>query len=766
MSDSPLPRRGVFLSYAREDADPARRIADALRGFGIEVWFDQSELRGGDAWDAKIKRQIRECALFVALVSAHSQARGEGYFRREWKLAIERTHDMAAGIPFLLPVVIDGTPESQALVPEEFMRVQWTRLAGGTPTPQFVERINRLLDSPSAPAAESVGSRAAPAAAAGARRKPGIPSWAWGIAGGAVLAAAAVVILTRKAPPPPAPAAAPVAEAPAKLVDEKSIAVLPFANMSDDKENAFFTDGMQEDILTNLALVRELRVVSRTSVLQYRDTTKSIRQIASELGVAYILEGSVRRAGNKVRVTGQLIHAASDEHVWAKAYDRDLTDIFAIQSELSQAIAAELKAALSPEEKALLDRKPTENAEAYDLYLQARGLERVTEDKRKLSLLEKATTLDPGFAWAWGDLADSYAYNAFTFRENLEESRARAKAAIDRALSIAPEDPEVVESLGTYYYYGFRDYGRANEIYQKLLAQRPNDAGAYNSLGLIQRRQGHWAEALANFHRAAGLDVASPVYLGNLISGLAEARRYDELAAAWRKMAALRPTDLSYGFNAALQSFYATGSRGEAEAYLAHLTPEEAASPEGLSLRARWADDSGDLAELNRIHRLLPYNPQSALKPWEEDIIDARDFLQAGERAEALQRLGRSMEEIQTWLAREPRNPRVLFFRGVVEMIQGNPAAAKQDLVQSVALVPVSLDAVDGGVYAALAAFELDYLGEKEMALAEYRRLLPYPGAADILNVYSMKADPRSTLRGDPRYQALLEDPKNNAPRF
>jgi hypothetical protein len=153
-----------------------------------------------------------------------------------------------------------------------------------------------------------------------------------------------------------------------------------------------------------------------------------------------------------VRVTGQLIHAASDEHVWAKAYDRDLTDIFAIQSELSQAIAAELKAALSPEEKALLDRKPTENAEAYDLYLQARGLERVTEDKRKLSLLEKATTLDPGFAWAWGDLADSYAYNAFTFRENLEESRARAKAAIDRALSIAPEDPEVVESLGTYYY--------------------------------------------------------------------------------------------------------------------------------------------------------------------------------------------------------------------------------------------------------------------------------------------------------------------------
>jgi hypothetical protein len=140
------PTRGVFLSYAREDTEAARRIADALRGFGVEVWFDQSELRGGDAWDAKIKSQIRECALFVAIISGNTQARGEGYFRREWKLAIERTHDMAAGIPFLIPLAVDQTPESKALVPEEFMRVQWTRLAGGAPTAQFVERIKRLVE--------------------------------------------------------------------------------------------------------------------------------------------------------------------------------------------------------------------------------------------------------------------------------------------------------------------------------------------------------------------------------------------------------------------------------------------------------------------------------------------------------------------------------------------------------------------------------------------------------------------------------------------
>ncbi|MDB6127690.1 MAG: invasion protein regulator, partial [Verrucomicrobia bacterium] len=134
MPENPPSTTGVFLSYAREDSDAARRIADALRAFGIEVWFDQSELRGGDAWDAKIKRQIRECALFVPIVSAHTQARGEGYFRREWKLAVERTHDMAAGVPFLMPIVIDDTLESEALVPDEVMRVQWTRLPHGVPT--------------------------------------------------------------------------------------------------------------------------------------------------------------------------------------------------------------------------------------------------------------------------------------------------------------------------------------------------------------------------------------------------------------------------------------------------------------------------------------------------------------------------------------------------------------------------------------------------------------------------------------------------------
>jgi TolB-like protein len=770
MSDSPSTR-AVFLSYAREDSEAARRIAEALRGFGVDVWFDQSELRGGDAWDAKIKRQIRECALFIAVISANSQARGEGYFRREWKLAIERTHDMAAGIPFLIPVVIDQTLEAKALVPEEFMRVQWTRLVGGAPTPQFVERVTRLVQDP-APQVEATPGRMATRGGVptGSFRGPGIPGWLWGVIGGSAVAAAAFVALShRAAPPAPEPKAAAAAPAPSlapvqMVPSEKSIAVLPFANMSEEKDNEFFTDGIQEDILTNLALVHELRVVSRTSVLRYKDTSKSIGQIASELGVAYILEGSVRREGNKVRVTGQLIRAATDEHVWAKSYDRDLTDIFAIQSELSQAIAEELKAALSPEEKVMLDRKPTENSEAYDLYLKARSITDEFDDPERLKLFERAVALDPSFARAWGDLADGYAFSAFNFTEGMAESLAKAKVAIGHAVQLAPEDPDVIGSLGTYYYYGFRDYSRANEQYQRLAGQRPNDAGVFNSLGLIQRRQGKWAESLANLRRATELDVSNAVFLRNLIVSLYAGRRYDELREARRRMVSLKPDDLLEAFFLTRTSFHASGSTQEVEAFLAGLTPEQLNSPEGFEIRAVWADSLGDVRELIRIDKLHPHFKRSQLAPWEEDVLAAQNLYMTGDRTGALARLGRVPGDLAERLRREPANPRLYGFDAIVEMIQGHREAALRAVAHTVELTPASLDALTGPWYAGLSARALDYLGEKDRAIAEYARLLKTPGSE--LNVYDLKHDTRSTLRGDPRFEALLDDPANNAPLF
>ena len=376
-----MPSGAVFLSYASQDAEAARRIADALRAFGVEVWYDQSELRGGDAWDAKIRKQIKECALFLPVISTTTQARGEGYFRREWHLAMERMHDMAEGVPFLVPVVVDDIAEAVAVVPEAFRSVQWTRLPHGVPSPQFIEQVKRLLASPRKPAAtgtrgtEGGGQRTEDRGQPSTSRKT--RAWVWGTLAVMVIVGITVAFWVIRKSEPAAPPKGTVESKPlpaTPVVNNKSIAVLPFTNMSDEKDTGFFADGVHEDILTNLQNVRELRVLSRQSVVQYRGSTKTMRQIGQELGVAYLLEGSVRRAGNTVRVTSQLIDARTEAHLWAEKYDRELRDIFAIQSELAQAIAAELKAVLSPQEKSLLERRPTENLAAYDLYLKAREI--------------------------------------------------------------------------------------------------------------------------------------------------------------------------------------------------------------------------------------------------------------------------------------------------------------------------------------------------------------------------------------------------------
>jgi TolB-like protein len=319
---------------------------------------------------------------------------------------------------------------------------------------------------------------------------------------GAIVVALAAYVVLRPAAKDPTPAAKPVAAAPAvapvpaapvpaattlpSLATDKSIAVLPLTNLSPDKENEFFADGMHEDILTNLANIPELRVVSRTSVMEYRNTTKKIPQIARELGVAYILEGSVRRSGNQVRITGQLIRAANDEHLWAKSYDRELTpkEIFAIQAALSTEIAGALKAAISPETKKLLERRPTENLAAYELYLKARGLGNVarTDLEKRVKFMEDALALDPNFTEAWGGLAGAHAAQVFQMYDRTPGRLAQADAAINHAVSLAPDNPEIIRLLGAYAYFGYRDYPRATAQFEKVIRLQPNNARAISFL--------------------------------------------------------------------------------------------------------------------------------------------------------------------------------------------------------------------------------------------------------------------------------------------
>ncbi len=568
----PAATAAVFLSYAREDTDAARRIADALRGFGVEVWFDQNELRGGDAWDQKIRTQIKTCALFVPMISATTQSRGEGYFRREWKLAVERTHDMAASRAFLVPIVIDATTESSAEVPEEFMRVQWTRLPGGAPTPQFVEQVKRLL---AVPTAMEMGRPRPVQRAEGTvpRAKSGVPGWVWGAA--VAVIAIGIFFLTRKSESPSMPLgvgqvsdlthAKPATPAPvlAPLAPDKSIAVLPFANMSPDKDNEFFADGVHEDVITNLAKIRDLKVISRTSVLAYRDTaSRNLKKIAAELGVATVLEGSVRRVGTKVRVTAQLIDARTDEHLWAETYDRDLTDVFTIQSALAQEIAAALKANFTVGERALVSTRLTQNNEAYELYLKARALAEnnglnIGAGSRALveqiiALHEQAVAKDPAFAAAYAQLA--YLHGRMNWYESLDPSparRERAKVALDTAVRIAPDQPETKLALGAYAYYCDNDWSRALVEFHAAQAAMPNDAQIEYFIALSERRLGHFPEAVKHFNRSLDLNPRDVLCADQLGLTLFPLRRYTAAREVATRALTLAPNNTELAETAA-----------------------------------------------------------------------------------------------------------------------------------------------------------------------------------------------------------------------
>src|ERR1700746_3096320 len=286
----------------------------------------------------------------------------------------------------------------------------------------------------------------------------------------------------------------------ARKVD-KSIAVLPFTNLSDDKENTYFADGIQDDVLTNLSKIGDLKVISRTSVMRYRGQSTNVREIGKALGVSNILEGSVRRSGNKVRVNVQLIDASSDEHIWANDYDRDVTDVFAIQSDLAQKIAEALQSKLSPGEKAQMTRKPTENGEAYLAFVQAHDLSCAFEDSAKLKqseqLFKRAIDLYPNFALASARYSQLESWIVHTF-DPTAARREKARSLAERTLQLQPDLPEAHLARGCSYYYGDNDYDAALQEFD--IAQRglPNESEIYLYIGSIQRRQGKWAESNAS----------------------------------------------------------------------------------------------------------------------------------------------------------------------------------------------------------------------------------------------------------------------------
>ena len=561
-SHAPMPAGAVFLSYASEDAAAAERIADALRAAGIEVWFDKSELRGGDAWDRKIREQIHDCRLFIAVISAHTEARDEGYFRREWSLAADRTRDMAHKRAFLVPVVIDGTPERGASVPEKFHELQWTRLPGGDTPPVFVERVQRLLvpDAPTRPAAAApTQSRSTIAPASKSRLHP---TWAsntvlWVIS--AVLAIGLAYLIAGRLWHPQhsqAPAAsqkgASSTGANPSTADvfnppPHSIAVLPFVNMSGDKDQEYFSDGLSEELLNSLARINELQVAARTSSFYFKGKDADLNAIAHKLNVASLLEGSVRRSGHTVRVTAQLNNAVTGYHLWSETYDRDFKDVLRLQTEIATAVANALKITLLGDLAARIEVGGTRNPAAFDAYVRAlkTHYDSVSERDEQTAIdgFTKAVRLDPEYALAYAgrSLALSSAVSYWASKASTIQPRLdRALADARKTIALAPGLAEGHLALASAHEASL-EFTRAGEEYERALALAPGNARVLRDYGNFAVFMGKSDSALRMLRSAAALDPLN--YTGHMLLGvgLQTQRRYSEAIGAFSDALALAP---------------------------------------------------------------------------------------------------------------------------------------------------------------------------------------------------------------------------------
>ena len=588
--------RAVFLSYASDDAGAAKRIGDALRVAGIEVWFDQTELRGGDAWDRKIREQIRSCALFVPIISTHTQTRPEGYFRLEWKLAVDRSHLMAAEKAFLVPVVVDATTESEALVPAQFREVQWTRIPASEVPAVFVDRIAALLEQPVVP---HVGGSESSVARARPRPLHVAPT---------VLSVSAVVAFliamaigggwfTRKPVRDVASRAVPTAvSATATGIPEKSVAVLPFLDMSEKKDQEYFSDGLSEELIDMLTKILELRVPARTSSFYFKGKQATVTDIAKTLNVAHVLEGSVRKSGTRLRITAQLVRADNGYHLWSETYDRQLDDIFKVQDEIAAAVVRALKVSLL--ERQAPTATLTTSSEAYELYMQAGSLlGRGTSDDALTAYadLQQALRLDPKFALAWARLArllsSDYVDWSRVFKPSdstsqssaIDQSprwgnsgrnwgwswahaRAAAQAAAGRAIKLGPDLGESHEAMGVVLASVDWDWMAADAEFKKARELEPSKAEITLSSANLAMFLGRVSEGLQLAKRATAQDPLGDGW-GSIAYGQYISGDLDEAQKSYRKLIELYPTATAVHAHYALVLL----ARGEPQAALSEF---------------------------------------------------------------------------------------------------------------------------------------------------------------------------------------------------
>jgi len=543
---------------------------------------------------------------------------------------------------------------------------------------------------------------------------------------------------------------------------DKSIAVLPFQNLSDEKENAYFADGMQDDILTNLSKIGDLKVISRTSVMSYRgDGSRNAREIGKALGVATLLEGSVRRIGNRVRVNVQLINANNDEHIWAEDYDRDLTDVFAIQTDLAQKIASALQAKLSPNEKARLDHRPTQNPDAYLLYVQAHDYADRADmfhdtTLKAEPLLEQAIKLDPNFALAFASLSrvESWAYHSF---DPIPARREKARLNADEALRLQPDLPEGHLALGFSYYYGDRDYERALAEFDIARRGLPNESQAYLAIGSIQRRQGKWAESTANLEKAAELDPKNTTILINLCFSYVALRNFETADKVLDRGIAASPESFQ---PRALKGFMKVLWKGDLSAAKEVFSSVPAETdPNGLitwaqawmlALERKYPDA---LQALERYRGETMFSTTTAPSP--KAFLKGRIYLLQGDKGKAQAELEHARVISEKLLRDAPEDPARHAQHGIILATLGQKEEAIAEGKRAVELLPESQDALDGPSGTAALAEIYAWTGESDEAFRLLDHLLAVPSN---ITIPMLKLDPAwYPLRQDPRFQALID---------
>jgi TolB-like protein/Tfp pilus assembly protein PilF len=559
----------------------------------------------------------------------------------------------------------------------------------------------------------------------------------------------------------------------ALAIVEKSIAVLPFENLSRDPDNAYFADGIQDEILTRLSKIADLKVISRTSTQHYKSAPENLPEIAKQLGVAHILEGSVQKSGDAVRVNVQLIKAANDSHLWADTFDRKLTDIFSVESEVAKAIADQLRAKLTGEEEQVIAGKPTDNPEAYDAYLRGLALTLKTAHTQANALgaqkyLREAVRLDPKFALGWALLSyvDSRGYVTTSLQPTVA-LREEARQAAETAHTLQPNLGEAVLAKGYYYYGCLKDYDTAVHYFEQAHQLLPNSSRIPESLAYVARRRVQWDQSESYFNQAERLDPRNVNLLTQRAFSYVARRRFPEALRKLDQVLNITPDDVDIPVAQAAIA-QAQGELPRAAALLAPLHPTAAADTYALETQVYQAILERQPAQIILRLKEILTKPDPALGYLNGELRFWLGWAQqvAGDHAAAEVSWRQARSELESFLKEQPENYHLIEDLALTNMGLGDKAAALALSERAIAANPIQNDAITGPAPIEVLARVASQVGEPDRSIATLQKLLSIPYAGPLatqsipLTPALLRLDPMfDPLRNDPRFQKLVASP-------